>query len=395
MSFPVDLPTIPRDEFPQRWRRVQTLMEAIDLDLLIAYADDRTTYGPAHARWLCDFPVMFEPVCVLLRRQGEPILLCGPESDEYAKMRARIADVRVMQEFTHPDEDYPYSTIHSLHDILHDLYDDLSSIRQVGVAGRALMNGDLEGRLHATLPDAAWLDVDQQVCMLRAVKSPAEIAVIRHAYRCAEAAMGAAFDTVAAGVTEREVACEADVAMRRLGAESVAFDTVVVSGPKLTRAILGRSTFRRIEHGDLVCITIAPRYEGYHAAIARPVFVGAVDDVVRRAFDVALDAQRQCIDALVPGVEGRAVDQLGRKVVGAGGFGEYYLYTGIHSVGVIEFEPPIFSSHNPTVVEPNMVISIDIPMFNAPWGGLRIEDGFLITANGNERLHHTPYRVEK
>jgi len=94
-------------------------------------------------------------------------------------------------------------------------------------------------------------------------------------------------------------------------------------------------------------------------------------------------------------VEGRAVDQLGRKVVGAGGFGEYYLYTGIHSVGVIEFEPPIFSSHNPTVVEPNMVISIDIPMFNAPWGGLRIEDGFLITANGNERLHHTPYRVEK
>ena len=42
-----------------------------------------------------------------------------------------------------------------------------------------------------------------------------------------------------------------------------------------------------------------------------------------------------------------------------------------------------------------MVISIDIPLFNAPWGGLRIEDGFLITRNGAERLNHTPFVMEK
>jgi Xaa-Pro aminopeptidase len=82
-------------------------------------------------------------------------------------------------------------------------------------------------------------------------------------------------------------------------------------------------------------------------------------------------------------------------VVEASGFGAYYLYTGVHSVGVIEFEPPIFSSHNPTRLEPGMVVSIDIPMFNAPWGGLRIEDGFLITESGYERLHDTPYRIAK
>jgi Xaa-Pro aminopeptidase len=38
-----------------------------------------------------------------------------------------------------------------------------------------------------------------------------------------------------------------------------------------------------------------------------------------------------------------------------------------------------------------MVVSIDIPVLNAPWGGLRVEDGFLVTATGAEWLNDTPY----
>ena len=48
-----------------------------------------------------------------------------------------------------------------------------------------------------------------------------------------------------------------------------------------------------------------------------------------------------------------------------------------------------------TLFSEDMVISIDIPLFNTPWGGLRIEDGYLITAHGAELLHHTPYRIQK
>jgi Xaa-Pro aminopeptidase len=42
-----------------------------------------------------------------------------------------------------------------------------------------------------------------------------------------------------------------------------------------------------------------------------------------------------------------------------------------------------------------MIISIDIPLFNAPWGGLRIEDGYLLTETAAERLHETPYHIQK
>ncbi len=67
------------------------------------------------------------------------------------------------------------------------------------------------------------------------------------------------------------------------------------------------------------------------------------------------------------------------------GLGQYFLYSGVHSLGVIEFEPPIFGPSSPALLKENMIISIDIPMFNAPWGGLRVENGYRITAMAPSR----------
>jgi len=50
---------------------------------------------------------------------------------------------------------------------------------------------------------------------------------------------------------------------------------------------------------------------------------------------------------------------------------------------------------SPAVLKEDMIISIDIPMFNAPWGGLRVENGYHITAEGAEPLHDTPYWIQK
>jgi Xaa-Pro aminopeptidase len=86
---------------------------------------------------------------------------------------------------------------------------------------------------------------------------------------------------------------------------------------------------------------------------------------------------------------------VGRRRVQAAGLGPYFLYSGLHSVGVIEFEPPIFGPSSDARLAEGMVVSVDIPLFNAPWGGLRVEDGFLITDLGAERLDGTPYRIQK
>jgi Xaa-Pro aminopeptidase len=385
-------PAVPAEEYPQRWARVQYLMEQEKLDLLVAYADDRATFGPAHARWLANFPVHFEPVCILLFPQGPPVMLCGPETRDYALLAGSISDVRVLREFTHPNEDYPFSRIQSLREIVAETVPDSASIRRVGLAGRGLMSADLLASFQASFPNAEWADIENAVCDVRAQKSPAELAVIRYAYQIAEAGLNAGVEAIRVGATEREVAAEIESAMRRMGAEGTGIDTIVASGPN-SRPILARSTFRAIQPNELVLLTIAPRYEGYHAAIGRPVMVGDPGNEIRRAAEAAQRAQDACFRAMRPGIEGRAVEALGRRVVEEAGLGRYFLYSGVHSVGVIEFEPPIFGPSSPAIFQPNMVVSVDIPLFDAPWGGLRIEDGFLITESGAERLNHTPYHI--
>ena len=387
-------PVIPFAEYPQRWKKVQEWMAIQNLDILVAYADDRATFGAAHARWLANFPVHFEPACILMPRQGEPAMLVGPESDQYARLVGQIADVRVLREFTHPNEDYPYSKIQPLIEIMIERGQDLSAVRRVGLGGGGLIGADVLIALRKALPEAEWVDVENSLCDLRAQKSPAEIEVIRYAYKIAEAGFQAAVDTIQVGVTERAVAAEIEAAMRRAGSEGTGIDTIVASGPN-TRPILARSTFRTIETHDLVLVTIAPRYEGYHAAIGRVILVGNPGKEVEQALEVAIQAQQACFGALHPGIEGRQVEAIGRQIVAEANLGQYFLYSGIHSLGVIEFEPPIFGPSSPAILKENMIISIDIPMFNTPWGGLRIEDGYLITRVGAEPLHHTPYIIHR
>jgi Xaa-Pro aminopeptidase len=387
-------PAIPAEEYPTRWLKLQRLMEALKLDLLIAYADDRAVFGPAHLRWLAGLPVHFEPMCFLIAQEGDPIVLCGPESDQYALRIGQVTDVRVLREFTHPDEDYPYSQIASLADVVASVTGRGATVRRVGVAGRSLMSADTWAALMAALPGVEWVDAERTVSQLRAVKTAAEVAVIRYAYRLAELGLHAAVDAIRPGVMESEIAAEAEAAMRRAGAEGTGIDTIVASGPN-SRPILARATSRRVEANDLVLLTVAPRYQGYHGAIGRPVLVGNAPADAERALDAACRAQETCYQMMRAGVEGRAVEKAGRAVMAEAGLAQYFLYSGLHSVGVIEFEPPIFGPSSPATLEENMVISIDIPVFNAAWGGLRVEDGFLITRTGAERLNDTPFVIRK
>ncbi len=383
-------PTIPPEEFADRLRRVQRLMRAEGLDLVVAYGNDRAVFGAAHVRWLADIPVHFEAMAVLVPPTGSPVLACGPESDQYALQVGKIPDVRVLREFTHPDEDYPFSRIEGLQDVVDGLVGSARSVRRLGVAGNSLLDVGMAAALRTAVPDAEWVDIEHELCGLRAVKTPAEIAVIRHAYRIAEVGLTAAAASIRPGVTERAVAAEADAAMRRAGAEGTGIDTIVASGPN-SRPILGRATFREIGHDDLVVLTVAPRYEGYHGAIGRPVLVGDPGREARAALDAARRAQDAVRALIRPGIEGREAEAAGRRVMDAAGLGANFLYSGIHSVGVIEFEPPIFGPTSTGILGAGMVLSVDIPVFNAPWGGLRVEDGFLVTADGAERLDEAPY----
>ena len=200
-------------------------------------------------------------------------MLVGPESDEYARLVGPIADVRVLREFTHPNEDYPFARIQPLAEIMAEMGRASPAAQRVGLGGAGLIGADLMAA-SAGCPARCGMGRRGR-CLVR--PASAEVAgrdrgdPARLQDRREQAFRPPSMRSP--GVTERAVAAEIEAAMRRAGAEGTGIDTIVASGPN-TRPILARSTFRPIGADDLVLLTVAPRYEGYHAAIGRVVLVG-------------------------------------------------------------------------------------------------------------------------
>ena len=384
-------PVIPREEFPLRWQKVQQVLQEQDLDMILAYADDRATYGTAYGRYFADMPVHFENVLVLFARDRDPVLLVGPETDGYAQLRSTIRDIRVLAEFSAEDEDYPFSTVIPLADIVADV---AGSPKRIGLAAKVHMSATLFESICSALPQAEFVNVDEAMSVIRGIKTPAEIEVIRYAYKIADLGMEAAIRAIRPGITEREVAAEAEYAMRKAGCEGYGIDTMVASGVN-TDHIIARTTMRVIEENDVVCLTIAPRYEGYHGACARTVVVGDVGEKFMAALRASVQAQETCAAHLLPGNVGSEVEQMGRDIMEKAGYGKNFMYSGLHSVGVTEFEPPILGPSSTAKIQENMVISIDIPLYEADIHGFRTESGYLITADGPEKLTSITYFIQK
>lgn len=387
-----NLPKIPVSEYKLRWERVQQVLKDEKLDMLLAYADDRFTYGAAYARYYGNLPVAFEPVLVLFTPDHDPILLCGPETLGYAQEVGTIETIRVLSEFAAENEDYPFITLTPLKQVAAECVHH--DIRRVGIAGKSIMGADMYETIQHAFPAAELIKLDSMMESLRGVKSAAELEVIKYAYHLANLGMEAAVNAVRPGITEREIAAEAEYVMRKNGSEGTGIDSIIVSGPN-SRHILGRTTTRELQENDFLSITVAPRYEGYHGACARCVFVGKPDEKLLASVKAEIEAQNTCGQNLIPGRLGREVEAMGRAIMAKAGYGENFMYSGLHSVGVIEFEAPILGPSSDTIIQENMVISVDIPLHEADILGSRTEDGYIVTKDGPQRLTTMPQLIFK
>ena len=379
-------PAIPDDEVRSRPAALGRALAEQGFDGWIAFGDDRAVYGPDHIRYLADIEPHFEPIFLAGRTDSaKAMLLTGPETIGYAAVvtaRAALSDIVAMEELSHPEEEYPTISLRSGIEALRDL---LAGCRRVAVVGMDAVAYPVWRRLIEPLAQDGRevASGDAVSYRLRSVKTTAELEVIGEAYRIARVGMQAAAEALRPGVTERDVAAEAEAAMRRAGAEGFGIDTMVASGFDNTTPILARSTFRTIGPDDLVCVTLAPRYEGYHAAIARP-FLFAHNVAVEHAIEVARAGQRASVERLTVGTEGRVAADAVRRVLEGSNTGAGLPYVPIHSVGMIEFEPPIFLSSSEVTIAEGMALSIDAALFHGPWGGLRLEDGFSIVSGRAE-----------
>jgi Xaa-Pro aminopeptidase len=239
------------------------------------------------------------------------------------------------------------------------------------------MTVDAHRELEAAAP-ATLVPSGRIVEKLREVKDEAEIVALERACDVSvEALRGLIGAGNFAGRTERQVARDLEQRMYDCGAEALAFETILASGPN-SAIPHHRPTDRVLMHGDLVKIDFGARVDGYHADCTRTVVLGRADAWQREIHAVVQAAQAAGVAALRPGELVDESDRAAREVLAEAGWLEF-LTTGVgHGVGLEIHEDPFVGRRDAGTLAAGTALTMEPGIYVPDRGGVRIEDTVIV-----------------
>jgi Xaa-Pro aminopeptidase len=219
----------------------------------------------------------------------------------------------------------------------------------------------------------------------RSVKDDGEIAAITAACAVTAEAMRWLIDGLRPGRSEREVATALERRFIDLGAEGVAFPSIVATG--VNGAVPHhRPGDRQLAPGELVTIDAGAVVDGYHADCTRTVAVGTPDERLAEIHAIVAEAQGQGVEAVTAGISCGDVDEAARATIEAAGYGAAFVHGTGHGVGLEIHEAPAVTRGATATLAPGAVITVEPGIYLADVGGVRIEDTLVVTDHGSRRL---------
>ncbi|MBE3555972.1 MAG: aminopeptidase P family protein [Firmicutes bacterium] len=243
--------------------------------------------------------------------------------------------------------------------------------------------------LKELLPQSQLVAADALLIRARAVKDAAELEALQIACTIADQAFQAALDVLRPGITEREIAWTLERTMREAGASGLSFDTIVASGQRGSMPH-GVASSKTIVSGECVTLDFGCIYDGYCSDETRTVAVGHPPEQLVEIYSIVKEAQEAALQAAQPGISGRELDAVARKIIAAHGFGDAFGHSLGHGVGLAVHEAPSIAPNSEWILQENMVVTDEPGIYLPGIGGVRIEDDLLITAEGAKRLTRAP-----
>jgi Xaa-Pro aminopeptidase len=242
-------------------------------------------------------------------------------------------------------------------------------------------------RTWSDLLDASRLvPTSNAVEALRAQKDAAEIARMERAAAIADAALFEVLPLMGQGVTEEHFALELDTAMRRGGAESTAFDTIVAAGENSAKPH-HRPGSRHINRGDPVVVDFGATFEGYRSDMTRTFCVDTEPEgELARIFEVVRTSQAAGAEAVRPGISAKEVDDVCRQIIRDAGWAERFEHGTGHGVGLDIHEAPTVSQLGTAILAPGFVVTVEPGVYVPGHGGVRVEDTLVVTEDGARPL---------
>jgi Xaa-Pro aminopeptidase len=363
-------------------------MDERGLDALVVRAPDNVLY-------LTNFWGMKGYDACVFPREGEPTLICLEASEEDAARTAWATDVRLFKGYDPTDPRPPTARVL---DVAKDTAAELGRIGlelTLGTQAADRMVGEpttFTRDWFDGFPDAN--DATSLLADARALKTPQEIERMRLANEIAAAAMEHCRLILEPGMTEAQIAAEWEGVVHGEGTGwegkvdlALGFSLVWSgSGIKTFTA----TTSRAVVEGEPTLFEIWVCADGYWCDHTKNLVAGELAKQYRELEQQLLTVYEDAIDFARPGASLAELDRRIRAGIDAMGFAGQPSHPVAHGVGARAHEPPYAHQAGGGEIREGMVLAIEPGCYIAGGGGLRVEDNFLVTAEGTEKLSPFP-----
>jgi Xaa-Pro aminopeptidase len=271
----------------------------------------------------------------------------------------------------------------------------MAALEQTGLKGQRV--GAEFSHLSASLAEQAsdrchLTSLAGTIEQLRRVKDADEIELIRHGVAMNDLGYQAARQAIRPGTSELEVFAAVSRAILLAHGEPFTMIGDFVSGPR-TEGGGGPATDRRLEPGDLFIMDIFPVLRGYKGDLSRNFVVGEPTARQREIHRVLEDALVLGGAAIKPGLRACDLDSVVRKYVADAGYGDNFRHHAGHAIGLGHPERPYIIPADTEELQANQVITLEPGIYISGFGGMRLEQNYLITETGAEPLSTFPLEL--
>ena len=379
----------PQNEFSRRLKNIRSRMKDRGIDILVIYSGPGSLrFGQrGHVMYVSGYEPYFGDTMVILP-QDEKLesLLELDEANHFAPASTWIENIK--------------SSIDHVNTLKEYLQDNKLENKKIGIVGEYSMNPLLYARFQEEI-GSDQIELSSDIIEgERAIKSEYEIGCMREAARIAKKGIEAAAKFARPGVLEAEIIGEIERVCRIEGSQFFPHYTMVISGMDQNYVRWWwHCSQRRLEEGDPWLLDFGTMYNGYCCDISRTFVLGSPSQKQKETFEVLRQAQEAAKNTARAGVFASEINKAASDVMKEAWGKESW---GIgHGVGLEVHEWPFVGyqrithdeAYKDTILKENMVISLEPAIYNPEIGDQQIEDQFLVTKTGSERLNDIPREI--
>ena len=369
----------------QKVERIQSLMQDNGIDYIVCRNSENVVYFSGY------WPIRGWSFSIV-PSEGNPVLLAPEYEGEFTEI-AWCPDIRMYEGEPYDEAARLTSELGVGGTVGYEGSFELIAGNVIGVENAHVGFQHLEF-LKKNLDSAKLVDVTDLLHEMRKVKTPAEIEAMRLAADLSGEGLEAAYQAVGDGVKETQVAaaCEARIYEegfgykdRSLYSRGFAF---VMSGPQSMKAPRPYNICspRKMKNGEAVLIELNTCVDGYWCDLTRTWVVGTPSNEQKTVWELLLAGEDAAIKSINDGIDGIDVDGAARKVINAGGYGEFFPAFLGHGIGVACHEPPFVTPTSKDRLYVNNTHTVEPGIAKESVGGLRIEDVVLDGKEGGEKI---------